>query len=107
MRTVLDNIRNLTFSFAIGAVIGCGPGGEGTTVNVGVTQTQTNDQSVVQNEGEAECNLACKVDPVTGLATGEKKCEGAATVVVAVTNLDECQSVSEVVTATQADAEAE
>lgn len=87
--------------------IGCGPGGEGATVNVGVTQTQTNDQAVVVNEGEASCNLACKVDPLTGLAEGEKKCEGAATVVVAVTNLDECNSVSEVASATQASAEAE
>lgn len=86
--------------------IGCGPGGEGATVNVGVTNTQNQTNDQVQNEGEAECHLNCTVG-ANGLATGTKDCDGAATVVVAVTNLDECTSVNEVLETQAASAEAE
>jgi len=77
---------------------GCGTGTPDTSISITNSQNQTNDQNQTQNEGEANCTLNCTVG-ANGLASGTRECEGAATVVVAVTNLDVCDSVTELVEA--------
>lgn len=50
-------------------LVGCGSSPEGTTVNVGVTNTQeqNNNQNVESQNGEAECEFSCLPVSTNGL----------------------------------------